>query len=121
MIISSGIVHVCLSHHIPVLIRLLQMLDPIFKLSLLFGQLSHLSQRVFASIVFEDGEAVSQVLILLCKLENLSITIVEIFRLALDCFSQGKVPLQYFFHHVDGVNDSFSDSILALIGCTMRL
>ena len=37
LIIPPGIVHGCLSHHIPVLIRLLQMLNPIFKLSLLFG------------------------------------------------------------------------------------
>jgi hypothetical protein len=85
LIISSC--HISLPHNIPILTRLLQVLDPVFQLPLLLGQLCHLAQRVLTSMLLQNGEPVPQILVLLCQLEYLCITIIKAFGLALDRLS----------------------------------
>ena len=74
-----------------------------------------LIERVFAGEVFKDHEALSQVFILILKLEDLCVLIVDKFRLLLDGFTQAQVPLQHLLHHVHGVNDPASDRVLRLV------
>lgn len=57
----------------------------------------------------------------MCQLEDLSVAIIKAFGLTLDRFSQGEVTLKNLLHHVNSMNDSLSDSILGLIGSTVRL
>lgn len=54
-----------LSHHVPVLARLLKVLHPILQESLFPRQLRHVTQGVLTGVFFQDCEAVSQILVLL--------------------------------------------------------
>ena len=75
----------------------------------------NLEVRVFASIVFQHLQTLSQVFILILKLVNLAVLIIDQLWLLLDSLSQTQVALQNFFHHVDRLNDSACDCILSFV------
>ena len=99
----------------PVVAGLLELSHPFFQSFLFSHQMLYLLQRVLAREVFQDHEALSQVLILVLKLEYLSVLVVDELRLFLNGLAQAKIALENFFHHVDSVNDPSRNRIFCFV------
>ena len=81
----------------------------------LANQSLHLLKGVLPGEVFQDYKSLPQIFILILKLENLSILVIDQLGLLLDGFSESEVPLQNLLHHVHRVDDSASNCVLRLI------
>ena len=97
---------------IPVGTCLLEVLDSILKLSLLFDQSLHLDQRVLSSALLNHCQSLPEVLILLLQLEDLCVAVIKYLALSLNSLPETQVTLQNFFHHVDCMHNPLSDSVL---------
>lgn len=95
----------------PVVTSGLQLDDSLLEHLLIFNQLLHFKVAVFARIVFEYLQAFSQVFVLVLKLVNFLILLVNQLRLLLDRLAEAQISLQNFFHHVDCLDDAASNSV----------
>jgi len=78
----------CLPNIIPILSSFFKMLNSILQLPLFLSHSCDIRYiRILANMFFKDRESISQVLILLCQLEDFSVGIIKAFRLLLDLFS----------------------------------
>lgn len=95
-------------------------MNALLEASLLANQLLHLSLGVLAGEILQNLQPLSEVFILVLKLVNFLVLLVYEFRLLLDGFSETKVPLQHFLHHIDGLDDPPSNCIFRLIRCIIH-